>query len=63
MCCRARVFDPIISMEAGVGPMNLIPAFAQARGKAAFSERNPYPGMDGSAPLRWATSRIFSMLR
>jgi hypothetical protein len=41
MCCRARVFDPIISIDAAVGPMNFTPASAQACANRGFSERNP----------------------
>src|SRR5208283_5015981 len=63
MFCRARVLEPINSIDSGVGPMNLRPASAQALAKRAFSERKPYPGWIASAPLRRATSRILSILR
>jgi hypothetical protein len=41
IACRARVFDPIISMAAAEGPMNFTPAWAQAWANLAFSERKP----------------------
>jgi hypothetical protein len=41
MAWRARVFDPMAFMAAGVGPMNFTPASAQAWANFAFSERNP----------------------
>ena len=41
IACLARVFEPIASMAAAVGPMNLIPVSAQARANFAFSERKP----------------------
>src|SRR5206468_8884994 len=50
ICWRARVFDPMRSMEAGLGPINFMQASPQALAKAAFSERNPYPGWMASAP-------------
>ena len=39
--CRAAVFDPIWRIAAAGGPMNTIPAAAQASAKSAFSLRNP----------------------
>src|SRR5947209_4882300 len=48
--------------DAG-GPMNFTPAWSHAAAKSAFSERNPYPGWIACAPLRFATSNIFPMLR
>ena len=39
--CRARVFEPIISIDIGLGPMNLTPVSAQACANRAFSERKP----------------------
>jgi hypothetical protein len=41
MAWRARVFDPIASIAAAVGPMNFTPASTQALANFAFSERNP----------------------
>ena len=41
MCWRALVLEPIISIDSGVGPMNLTPASRQALAKRAFSDRNP----------------------
>ena len=43
--------------------MNTMPASSQARAKAAFSARKPYPGWIASAPDCCATSRIFSTTR
>ena len=61
--CFPAVFDPIVSMASGGGPMNVIPASAQARGNAGFSARNPYPGCSASQPARRATSISLSMQR
>ncbi len=43
--------------------MKTMPASAQARAKAAFSERNPYPGWIASAPWRLAMAMIPGMSR
>ena len=37
----ARILSPIASIAAAGGPMKTSPASAQARAKAAFSDRNP----------------------
>ena len=44
MAWRARVFEPMASIAAAVGPMNFTPASTQAVANFAFSERKPYPG-------------------
>ncbi len=49
-------------MAVGGGPMNSTPNSAIARAKSAFSEKNPYPGCTASAPLRWMTSSMTSVL-
>ena len=41
MISRARVFEPIISIASGGGPIQVIPASAQARAMSAFSARKP----------------------
>jgi hypothetical protein len=41
---------PIAAMAAGGGPTQVSPASTTARAKAAFSDRNPYPGCTASAP-------------
>ena len=41
MSRRASTFDPIASIASGGGPIQTIPASAQARAKAAFSARKP----------------------
>ncbi len=41
IACRARVFDPMASIAAAVGPMNFTPASTQALANFAFSDRNP----------------------
>jgi hypothetical protein len=38
---RALVFEPINSIDSGLGPMKTSPASTTARAKAAFSERKP----------------------
>ena len=40
----AASLSPLASSVSGVGPMNTMPAAAQARASRAFSDRNPYPG-------------------
>ena len=60
---RARVFEPIASIASAGGPTNTMPASSQARAKAAFSARKPYPGWIASAPDCLAASRIFSTFR
>ena len=40
----AAVLSPNVSSCSGVGPTNVMPLAAQARAKAAFSDRKPYPG-------------------
>ena len=60
---RARVFSPISSIASGGGPMNRIPALAQARAKAAFSERKPYPGWTASARVALQAAITLSMTR
>ena len=37
----ASIFDPIASMDAGVGPTHVSPASITARAKSAFSDRKP----------------------
>ena len=37
----AAILEPMASMAPGDGPTKVSPAAAQARAKAAFSERNP----------------------
>ena len=46
MCWRALVLEPIISIDSGVGPMNLMPASRQARGKARVLREKAVAGMD-----------------
>ena len=41
MISRARVFEPIISIASGGGPIQVIPASSQARAMSAFSARKP----------------------
>ncbi len=41
MISRARVFEPIISIELAGGPMNTTPASSQAVANSAFSARKP----------------------
>ena len=41
---RAAVLSPIVSSNSESGPTKVIPASTQARAKAAFSDKNPYPG-------------------
>jgi hypothetical protein len=41
MRSRAAIFEPIASIASGGGPIQTMPASAQARAKAAFSARNP----------------------
>ena len=41
MAARAAVFDPITSIAAGGGPIQVTPASSHARAKAAFSARKP----------------------
>ena len=60
---RARVLDPMASIASAGGPTKTMSAFSQARAKAAFSARNPYPGWIASAPARCAVSTIFSTTR
>ena len=38
---RAPIFDPIASIAAGGGPIQVSPASSHARANAAFSARNP----------------------
>jgi hypothetical protein len=38
---RARVLEPIASIAAAGGPMNVTPASSSARANAAFSARKP----------------------
>ena len=38
---RAGTFSPIAAMEAGGGPMKMMPADSHARAKSWFSLRNP----------------------
>jgi acetyl-CoA carboxylase biotin carboxylase subunit len=40
-CSRAASLSPVASSVSGSGPMNTIPAAAQARASRAFSDRNP----------------------
>ena len=40
----ARALLPVRVSTSAVGPMKVIPAFAQASASLGFSERNPYPG-------------------
>ena len=39
--CLARILSPMASIASGGGPMNTMPASAQARANAAFSARKP----------------------
>jgi hypothetical protein len=39
--CRARTLSPSASIASGGGPIQVRPAAATARAKAAFSARNP----------------------
>ena len=41
IAARASVFDPISSIAAGGGPIQVRPASSTVRAKAAFSARNP----------------------
>jgi len=41
MAVRASVFDPISSIAAAGGPIQVRPASSTACAKAAFSARNP----------------------
>ena len=41
MRCRAPILEPMASIAAGGGPIQVSPASSQARAKAAFSARNP----------------------
>ena len=55
MFCRARVLDPIISIDSGGGPMNLMPDSRQARAKFAIFREEAVAGMNrlGAAELRY----------
>lgn len=52
----ARILSPIREIASADGPMKTSPASAQARAKAAFSARKPYPGCTAWAPVRAAAS-------
>ena len=41
MISRARVLDPIISIDSAGGPMKTTPACSQALANSAFSARKP----------------------
>ena len=43
---RARVFDPIISIEAALGPMNLTPALGTGLGKFRILRKKSVAGMN-----------------
>ena len=38
---RALVFEPMISIASGLGPIKVTPAALTARANSAFSARNP----------------------
>src|SRR5215471_11830987 len=57
------ILSPIASIASGLGPMNTIPAAAQALAKSARSDRNPKPGCTASAPAAWQAAMIFSATR
>ncbi len=40
----ARALLPVRVSTSALGPMNVMPAAAQASARAGFSDRNPYPG-------------------
>ena len=61
--CRPDTLSPRFLMESAVGPMNLIPAASHASTNSAFSDKNPYPGWIASAPVSFAASIIFGILR
>ena len=44
---RALTLLPIRVMACVDGPMNVMPEAWQSSANSAFSDRNPYPGMDG----------------
>ena len=58
-----RTLCPMIRIDSGVGPTQMIPAWAQASGSAGFSERNPYPGWMASAPASPASATSAPGLR
>ena len=37
----ASIFDPMASIESGVGPIQVSPASSTSRANVALSERNP----------------------
>ena len=41
MISLARIFEPIASIEAGVGPIHVNPASSTERAKSAFSDKKP----------------------
>src|ERR671923_142671 len=44
---RARVLDPIASIAAAGGPMNVIPASSSRRGEGGVLGQEPVAGVDG----------------
>ncbi len=59
----ARVLDAISSIALTGGPTQRSPASCTARAKAAFSDRNPYPGCTASAPAASAAATTRSPRR
>ena len=60
---RAASLSPMVSITSGVGPTQARPASVTARAKAAFSDRNPYPGWTASAPAARAAATMASPSR
>jgi hypothetical protein len=60
---RAETLSPSARMAEGGGPIHVRPAASTASAKAAFSDRNPYPGCTASAPDAAATASRALMFR
>ena len=63
MIVLAWLLEPIDSMDAAGGPINMRLFALQSAGNLAFSDRKPYPGCIAWAPEVLAISTIVSSLR